>query len=434
VGPLGHSLAALGAAAALPPGLALLAARPSLRRGLAERLGGRPAAAAGAVWVHGASVGEVTAALRLLDGLAARGVPVAASATTLAGRDLLRRARPGVPSALAPLDHPWCVAAAFRRVPASLLALVETELWPSFILGARAHGVPVAIVSGRLSDRSVPRYRRAAALVRPVLRALGAVGARSEADAARFVEIGAPPERVEVTGDLKLDPPGAAPSLPDELAAVLGRVPLVVAGSTHAGEEAAALGALDAVRVAGLPAALALAPRHPERFEEVARLVAARGRPLRRRTRLGREPLADGDVLLLDSIGELAALYGSAAAAFVGGTLVPVGGHSPIEPARAGRAPILGPHTANVRDVAALLLGADAAVAVADPPALAVAVIAALRDPAAAAARGARSAAALVPHHGATERTLALLERVRAGAAGARAVPAGRAAPMGAAP
>jgi 3-deoxy-D-manno-octulosonic-acid transferase len=397
VGPLGHSLAALGAVAALPPGLALLAARPGLRRGLAERLGARPRAPAGAVWVHGASVGEVGAATRLLDGLAARGVPVAASATTLAGRDLLRRTRPAVSSALAPLDHPWCVAAAFERVPASLLVLVETELWPSWILGARGRGIAVAVVSGRLSDRSLPRYRRAGALVRPVLRALAAIGARTAADAERFVALGAPRERVEVTGDLKLDPPGAPPAAPADLAALLGAVPLVVAGSTHAGEEAAALDALDAARAAGLPAALALAPRHPERFEEAAQLVLARGRPLHRRTRPGPGRLADGEVLLLDSIGELAALYGAAAVAFVGGTLAPIGGHSPIEPAQAGRAPIVGPHTENVRDVAALLLGADAAVRVGDAAGL---------------------AAALAPHRGATERTLALLARLRAGAPG----------------
>lgn len=421
MGPLGHSLAALGAVAALPGGLALLAARPGLRRGLRERLGERPPAPAGCVWVHGASVGEVRAATRLLDALAARGVPVAASAMTLAGRDLLRRTRPQVPSALAPIDHPWCVAAALRRVPASLLVLVETELWPSWILGARARGVASAVVSGRLSDRSLPRYRRAGPLVRPVLRALAAIGARSDADAERFVELGAPRERVEVTGDLKLDAPPEAPAPPPDLAASLGEVPLFVAGSTHAGEEEAALRALAAARAGGLRAALALAPRHPERFEEVARLVLAQGLRLRQRSRPEAGQLADGEVLLLDSIGELAGLYAAAAVAFVGGTLVPVGGHSPVEPAQAGRAPILGPHTENARDAAALLLAAGGAVRVRDADALAAAVAEALRDPAREAERGARAEAALAPHRGATERTLALLARVRSGApAGAR--------------
>jgi len=417
VGPLAHSVAALGAAAALPPGLALLAARPALRHGLRERLGARPRAAPGCVWVHGASVGEVRAASRLLEGLAARGVPVAASATTLTGRDLLRRTLPEVPSALAPLDHPWCVAAAFRRVPASLLVLVETELWPSWILGARGRGVAPLVVSGRLSDRSLPRYRRVAPLVRPVLRALAAIGARSDEDAARFLALGADPARLEVTGDLKLDAPREPPAPPPALAPLLRDAPLVVAGSTHAGEEDAALDALDAAERAGLAAALVLAPRHPERFDEVEWRVRARGRALRRRSRLEPRPLARGEVLLLDSIGELPGMYAVAAVAFVGGTLAAVGGHNPVEAAHAGRAPRFGPHTENVREAAALLLAAGGAVRVADAAALAADLVAALRDPGAEAARGALARAALAPHRGATERALALVERVRGSAA-----------------
>jgi 3-deoxy-D-manno-octulosonic-acid transferase len=364
--------------------------------------------------VHGASVGEVRAALRLLDAFAARGAPVAASASTIAGRELLRRERPAVPSGLAPLDHPWAVARAFGRVPAALLALVETELWPSWIRGAAERGVACAIVSGRLSDRSFPRYRRARALLAPTLGRLAAIGARSELDAERFVALGAPAGRVEVTGDLKLDPPASPPALAGELAAALGGVPLLVAGSTHAGEEEAALGALAAARAAGLPAALALAPRHADRFDAVAAEVAARGHPLVRRSRGAPRPLAAGDVLLLDTIGELAAVYGAAAVAFVGGTISERGGHSVVEPAQAGRAPLFGPHTENTRDAADLLLAAGGARRVADAAGLAAAVVEALRDPAAEAERGARARAALAPHRGATERSVALLERVLA--------------------
>jgi 3-deoxy-D-manno-octulosonic-acid transferase len=414
VGPLGHSLSALSAAAALPVGLGLLAARPAWRPGFAERLGARPAAPPGCVWVHGASVGEIRAAMRLLDAFAARGVPLAASAATLAGRDLLRSLRPAIPCGLAPLDHPWSVAHALRRAPASLVALVETELWPCWILGARERGIPCAVVSGRISDRSFPRYQRVAFALRPVLRALAAIGARSELDAERFVRLGAPAGRVEVTGDLKLDPGAEPPAPSPELAARLGEVALVVAGSTHEGEEEAALGALRAAREAGLPAALALAPRHPARFDAVARLVEERGLPLRRRSRLAPGPLRSGEVLLLDGIGELAGLYAVAALAFVGGTLTPRGGHNLVEPALAGRAPVFGPDTANTRDVAELLLAAGGARRVADAAALAGCVLEALRDPSAEAARGKRAAAALAPHRGATERSVALLERVRA--------------------
>jgi len=414
MGPLGHSAAALAAAAGLPVGLALLAARPAWRDGLAERLGARPPAPPGCVWVHGSSVGEIGAATRILDAFAARGVPLAASAATVAGRDLLRATRPAISCGLAPLDHPWSVARAFQRAPASLLTLVETELWPCWILGARERGIPCAIVSGRISDRSLPRYQRVAFALRPVLRALAAIGARSERDAERFVGLGAPAERVEVTGDLKLDPAAEPPAPSPELAALLGAVPLVVAGSTHEGEEDAALGALAAAREAGLPAALALAPRHPARFEAVARAVEARGFPLRRRSRLAPGPLRSGEVLLVDGIGELAGLYAGAALAFVGGSLTPRGGHNLVEPALVGRAPVFGPDTANGRDVAELLLAAGAARRIADAGELARCVVEALRDPAAQAAAGRRAAAALAPHRGATERSVSLLERVRA--------------------
>jgi 3-deoxy-D-manno-octulosonic-acid transferase len=344
---------------------------------------------------------------------------VAASTSTVTARDLLRRSRPAIPCGLAPLDHPWCVARAFRRAPASLLVLVETELWPSWILGARARGAPRAIVSGRLSDRSFPRYRRFAPLLRPVLEALDAVGARSESDAARFAALGVPEARVEVTGDLKLDPPTEAPEPSPELAAAVGSVPLVVAGNTHEGEEEAALAAFAKVREAGLAAALVLAPRHPERFEAVARRVAERGVPPRRRSRLEPGPLAAGEVLLLDGIGELAGLYGAAAVVFVGGSLVPRGGHSLVEPVFAGRAPLFGPHTENTREAAAWLLAAGAGRRVADAAGLAALWVDALRDPAGEAARGRRAAQALAPHRGATRRSLALLERLRAGSRGA---------------
>lgn len=414
MGPLAHSLAALSAAAALPLGAALLVAKPGFRHGLGERLGARPPAPAGCTWVHGASVGEIRAATRILDALGARGVAVAASASTLAGRDLLRRTRPAIPCGLAPLDHPWCVAAALRRAPPALLVLVETELWPSWILGARERGAACVVVSGRISDRSFPRYRRVRALLAPALGALAAVGARSEADAERFVALGVPAERVEVTGDLKLEPPASPPAPAPELAAILGAVPLFVAGSTHAGEEEAALAAFAALRAEGLAVALALAPRHPERFEAVARLVAERGLPLRRRSRLGPRPLADGELLLLDGIGELAGLYAGAAVAFVGGSLAPRGGHNLVEPAQARCAPLFGPHTENNREIAEWLLAAGGARRVADARELAAAAAESLRDPALAAARGERAAAALAPHRGAAERSLALIERVRA--------------------
>jgi 3-deoxy-D-manno-octulosonic-acid transferase len=406
-------VAALAALVGAPVLGAAALARPGWRAGLAERLGAHPGAAAGAapVWVHGASVGEIRAALPLLDALRARGHAVVASTMTATGRAQARAARPELACGLAPLDHPWAVARALARVRPRALVFVETELWPSWVRAADERGVPALVVSGRLSERSFARWRRAAGLLRGTLARYRAIGARSEADAARFVALGAAPERVTVCGDLKLDappPPAPAPAL----AALLGAVPIFVAGSTHEGEEAVALSAFAAAVRAGTEAALVLAPRHPERFERVAALVAERGLPLRRRSAPGEGPLRPGEVLLLDTLGELASLYPRAAVAFVGGTLAPIGGHSVVEPALAGCPVLLGPHLANTRDSAALLIEAGAATPVSDAEALAAAVAAALAEPAEARARGARGSAALAAHRGATARCVALIERV----------------------
>jgi 3-deoxy-D-manno-octulosonic-acid transferase len=416
VGPLGHSVAALTALLGAPVLGAAALARPRWRRGLSERLGAHPAAhpAAQPIWVHGASVGEIRAALPLLDALAARGHAVVASTMTATGRAVANEARPALATGLAPLDHPWAVARALARVRPKALVFVETELWPSWVRAAYEREIPALVVSGRLSERSFARWQRLGGALRSTLGRYRAIAARSEADAARFVALGAPAERVRVCGDLKLDAAPADPPAP-ALAALHGDVPLVVAGSTHEGEEAAALGALAAAERAGLAAALVLAPRHPERFERAAQIGAQAGRRLRRRSAPEAGTLAAGEVLLLDTLGELASLYACARVAFVGGTLAPVGGHNLLEPARAGCPVVFGPHVESTRESAALLLAADAAETVADAGALAAAVVRALAQPAAARARGARGAEALAAHRGATERSVALIERVLGG-------------------
>jgi 3-deoxy-D-manno-octulosonic-acid transferase len=409
-------VAALAALVGAPLLGAAALARPRWREGLAERLGAHPArAGARPLWLHGASVGEIRAALPLLDALAARGHALVASTTTTTGRAVLREARPGLAAGLAPLDHPWLVARALARVGPRALVFVETELWPSWVRAASERALPALVVSGRLSERSFARWQRVGAALRPTLRRYVAIGARSEADAARFVALGAPPERVSLTGDLKLDAAPLAPPAP-ALAARLGAVPLFVAGSTHEGEEAAALAALAAAEQAGMKAALVLAPRHPERFERAAQIVRASGRRLQRRSE-GGDALAAGEVLLLDTLGELAGLYTRASVAFVGGTLVARGGHNLLEPARAGCPVLFGPALANVRESAELLLGAGVGERVADAPELAARVVAALADPAAAAARGARGRALLEAHRGATGRCVALIERALGAAA-----------------
>jgi 3-deoxy-D-manno-octulosonic-acid transferase len=404
----------------LPPAVGALLVRPSLRVGLRERLGLHPRLAAGAVWVHAASVGEVLAAARLVDALADVGHPVVTSSATASGREVMRRSRSGrIPCHLAPLDHPWCVEAALARVRPAALVLVETELWPCWIAAARRRGAAVLLVSARLSDRSYRRYRRLAGLVRPTLGRIDAIGARSDADAERFRALGAPGGRVSVTGDLKLEVDADPPALAPDLERLLGATPLLVAGSTHPGEEEAVLGALAEAERAGLEAALVLAPRQRERAAEVARRVRCAGRRLRHRSRPGAGTLASGEVLLLDTLGELPAFWPRADVAFVGGTLVGVGGHNVLEPVAAGRPVLFGPHTANVRHAVELVAAAGAGLCVPDAAALGPALCALLRDPAAARASGARGRAALLAHRGSAARTASLVAAVLAGTRGA---------------
>lgn len=412
--------AVASALAAAPIALAALALRPGLRVGLRERLGGGPETgpepAPGAVWVHAASVGESLAALRLVDALQARGRAVAISTTTPTGRAVVRAARASLPVQLAPLDHPLLVARALDRVRPLALVLVETELWPSWIAAASRRRIPVIVVSARLSDRSFPRYRRLARWLAPTLHRLSAVGARTSEDALRFAALGVASERITVTGDLKLEAPASAPRLADDLSRALGRAALFVAGSTHAGEEEAALAALAQAEAAGARCALVLAPRHPERADDVARRVIATGRRLLRRSTLGGATLRAGDVLLLDGLGELAALWTRASLAFVGGTLAPVGGHNLLEPVQLGRPVVFGPFTANVRAAEDLALASGAGARVADSAALANALMEALREPERALARAARGRDALGAHRGAAERSAALIDAALAAA------------------
>jgi 3-deoxy-D-manno-octulosonic-acid transferase len=305
------------------------------------------------------------------------------------------------------------VEAALRRVRPSALTLVETELWPVLILVAHRRRVPVVVVSGRISDRSYPRYRRIGACVRPILGRIAAIGARGPADAERFLSLGASPERVEVTGDLKLEPPRDRGRIAEDLDSALGEVPLIVAGSTHEGEEDELLSALAEVEKAGLRAALVLAPRHPERFGAAEALVRRAGRSVRLRSRLEARPLGEGEVLVLDSMGELAGLYARAAVAFVGGSLVPVGGHNPLEPILEGRPVLFGPHTENAREATALALRTGAGCRVSDGAHLARAAIAALRDPGAWRARAESGREALEQHRGTAERSARLIRRAR---------------------
>jgi 3-deoxy-D-manno-octulosonic-acid transferase len=372
-------------------------------------MGRSPRLAPGAIWVHGASVGEVLAASRLVDALRERGRSVVVSTMTTTGRAVFHRARPEVPCTLAPLDHPWSAGWALARVRPRALVLIETELWPSWIAAAERSQVPVMIASGRLSERGFARYRRFASALRRTFRRLGAVGARSEEDAERFAVLGVPRERLQVTGDLKLEPPGRPPPLAPELARILAGCAPLVAASTHDGEEAALLDALEAAERAGLHPSLVLAPRHPQRARDVVALAKARRRRLRLRSQARDEPLGAGEVLLLDTLGELPTLLPHASIVFVGGSLAPIGGHNVVEPAWAGRAVLFGPHMENWKEASVRLLDCGGAQRVADASELARAVTTLLADPEEASRRGQAARREVERHCGATARSVALL-------------------------
>jgi 3-deoxy-D-manno-octulosonic-acid transferase len=409
-----HGAATLAALTLAPVGGAALLVRPSWREGLGERLGWRAPRARGSIWVHGASVGEVLAAMRLLDALRERGHEVVVSTTTATGRDVIRRTRPDVTRTLAPLDHPWCADIALSRVEPAALVLVETELWPCWIAAAARRRIPVIAVSGRISERSFPRYRRLAPIFRGAFAHLSAVGARSGLDAERYAALGVARDRISVTGDLKLEPPASLPALASDLEHLLGGAPFWVAASTRPGEDEAVVLAHAEAQKAGLASAVVIAPRHLDRIAELEIGLMTRGISVRRRSRAGRTPLAAGEVLILDTLGELPAVFARARFAFVGGTLAPTGGHNVLEPAYAGRAVLFGPHVEKVREASALLLECGGAQGVAHGAELAKTVVAWLGDLEGVAERGAQALRALARHRGATERSLALVESVLA--------------------
>jgi 3-deoxy-D-manno-octulosonic-acid transferase len=316
-----------------------------------------------------------------------------------------------------PLDFSWAVREAIGRVRPAAIVLVELELWPNFILHARRSGIPIALINGRLSERSLRGYRRLRPLVARLLGSLQAIAVQNATYAERFVELGASRSRLCVTGSIKFDrvTTDRQNAKTAELRAAFGIAEMdsvFVAGSTQETEESAALDAYLALRVRFPALRLILVPRHKERFDEVARLIESRGLPLFRRTDTPRGcPQADAGrpVLLLDTLGELAACWGLADVAFVGGSLTNRGGQNMIEPAGYGAAVLFGPNTHNFRDVVELLLSADAARVVRHGGELTAAVADCLANPERAREQGARAQRLVLSQQGATHRTCDVL-------------------------
>lgn len=396
-------------------------------RTFAERMGRLPVYlnvdAERSVWVHAVSVGEVLAARPLLAELrtAFPRHRLFLSTTTETGNAVARQVARGLDGLFfAPFDFRRPVRQVLDTLRPDLLVLVETELWPNLIHEARRRGTRVAVVNGRISPRSFRRYRRIRALLRPVLAQVDLFAMQGEAHARRIVEMGAPAERVTVTGNLKFDSV-EAPRLPERLARLLGHLerPLWIAGSTVAGEEELVLRAFHRVRAQAPDTALMLAPRHPERFDEVPRLVEAAGFRCRRRTELEPGSWRDGEVLLLDTLGELPHVYPLASVVFVGGSLVPAGGHNILEPAVAGRAAVVGPHMENFQEIADAFRAEQALWQVSSADELAPTVARLLGDASERDEYGRRARALVERNRGALERTLASLRRLAEGGSAA---------------
>jgi 3-deoxy-D-manno-octulosonic-acid transferase len=301
--------------------------------------------------------------------------------------------------------------------------IAETEFWPNFLRLARQSGARIAVVNARISDRSFPRYRRFRALMQPVLRQVDVFLTQGAEDRRRLIEIGAPAERVQVSGNVKFDlkPAGEAPIVAQLKTAIMSRRPVLVCGSTVEGEEPIVLRAFNAIRQQYRDAILILAPRHPERFQEVADLLAASQIPWWRRSQWdAASSKVSSGVFLLDTIGELASIYELADIAFVGGSLVPKGGHNILEAAQHGAAIVVGPHTENFRDMVALFRRADAVV-VTTANELPTTLLNLLADENRRRDLGARAREILHANAGATARTVAVLESLLASRAVAAA-------------
>jgi 3-deoxy-D-manno-octulosonic-acid transferase len=418
---LRHRLIYGAASYALIPLLALaLIARGWRDRGywhaFGERLGWGRRIGRTSIWVHAVSVGEIQAASTLLRELLRRhpSTPIVLTCATPTGAARARELfKDELDVRFAPFDLPGAARRFLARVQPRLAIIMETEIWPNLFDACRKRGVPIILASARLSVRSVRRYRRFPGLFADTLGEGVTIAAQSAADAERFAAIGAPWSRIKVAGNLKFDI-SLAPDVHrrgDEIRAQLGGAArqVWIAGSTHAGEEQILLDAHRALLRAEAGALLVLAPRHPPRFAQVAAWLEREAVPFTRASApSGGAPPAP--VLLLDSLGELVNYYAAGDVAFVGGTLVPVGGHNPLEPAAIGMPLLCGPYYANSKEASELLIGCGALEVVHAAGELTRRLESLLADPGERERRAAAGRATIECNRGALERLLELIE------------------------
>jgi 3-deoxy-D-manno-octulosonic-acid transferase len=368
-------------------------------------------------WIHAVSVGEAIAAAPLVEGLRRTwpSLPLVVSTVTETGARVVRERFSGLAShRYFPLDFPGVARRVIASIDPAFFVCMETELWPNVLRALAARGVPTMIANGRLSDRSFSRYRMVRGAMRQVLGTITVLAMQSDEDARRAIALGAPAERVIVTGNLKHDPlpdPTGAADLWHRLLGLSAGQPVWIAGSTHRGEDEAVLEAHRRALAERPGVVLVLAPRHPERVGEVMALAARNGFAPIRRSELPVRRGTVSPVIVLDTVGELAQLYSIADVVFVGGSLMPLGGHNMIEPALRGKPVLFGPHTSNFREAAAILLAGGGGQVVRDAGELAAALCQLLGDPPLRALRGTAAREAAAARHGAARATLDLIAR-----------------------
>ncbi|UHD18520.1 lipid IV(A) 3-deoxy-D-manno-octulosonic acid transferase [Thiocapsa bogorovii] len=388
---------------------------PAYRRRVSERLALGPAAPATQIWIHAVSVGEVQAAEPLIRRMIDRDPPlsVLVTTTTPTGAERLReRFGDSVAHRYTPYDLPGILDRFLERTNPALLIVMETEIWPNTLAACATRGIPVILANGRLSERSARGYGRFACLTREALQGFDLIAAQAEPDARRFVALGADPDRVQVTGSIKFDLRQPA-SLLDQAEAMRrtwgGQRPVWVAASTHEGEDGPILAAHQRIRTVFPEALLVLVPRHPERFDRVAELVTRQGLTLARRSR--QEPCTPSTAVFLgDTMGELPVFLAAADAAFMGGSLVPTGGHNLLEASAAGVPVAIGPHHFNFAAITQLLCTEEGAVEIADSEALARLMIAWLSDATERARIGENGRRVVEANRGALDRLMAVIE------------------------
>ncbi len=420
-----YSAATLIALVALSPYFVYQALRRKKYVGsLGQRLGYLPVTlnldSEPSIWIHAVSVGEVLSTRPVIEELRKRypSLRLYLSTTTRSGEQLARRSVTDVDGIFYfPFDWPFTVRRTLSIIQPKLFVMVENEIWPTMLRECRKRGVKTVVINGRISARSFPRYRMIRPFFKRVLADIDRFCVQGEETAGRLVALGADRSRMTITGSMKFDAldatplPGRGPARVLRFFRISPNRPVLIAGSTMRGEDEAVIRAFNRVRstAAGANALLIIAARHPERFDDVERLCKSEGLATIRRSDLPIDAEPRCDAVILDTIGELAHLYQNATAVFVGGSLVPAGGHNILEPALYGKSIVFGPHMENFTEIAETFLTNRAAIQVHHPRELESTIVALMGDPVRRARLGAAARALIDANRGAKDRTLAVI-------------------------